>query len=402
MNNLNITQISLSSVKEDTIIPYIKQELNNGIDIKDIFVNLTKHSNDKLKIEKYSSFKDNYISIFLYHMVESNLSIEDFKHILKTSNYEKQIYRFFDSFDFSCSSIYDKMTFTFYNKFDKSVKFNPDKLHYVYEIINNVHNDNKSILDFHSSRIANFLSHVIYSDINQLSPIFNLIENNPNLKKEMTQQFYSLDHSILRNFADSSYEMDMSIIYHNIKENPIFFKNFLNYLFKSEDNKIKSNLSFIQMLFNSEPDFLNIFISQFNKKCNEINSQPFQFIREITFSLEEKFKKTPFELDLNTIDTNKDIFHNIIPLSILCIILQKSNFSCIKNINADNIKYISDIPVQIDSLKNDSRKYDIFSFTNGIDKGILEPFLKFINHSHLLEKINDRLNISSDKHIHKI
>lgn len=372
---------------EDNIKEYIEQRIEKS-SLSEIFFELKKEVDDCIKNKKNTdlySMEHNYTPIFLYYSIESQCSLEEFAKILQMSaNYEDGLNRFFSYADCSYdekdgSNIYDKMSYLFYKKENNKIIFNEDKIVYIKEIIKNVRPQN--LLNFHSSRIDGFLAHVIINNKTIAKELMDLISQTPSMLKEEFKNYSSMPMSIMRIFADSSYEKDVSSIYNLFKENNVFkdlmFKNIIKLDF---EGRYKTNLSFYQMISKNEENYFDIMM----KKVNELkaildNKKYIELIQDISYSIEDGVRKNPFQLSLEKINIENPIADNIPYLIALEKIIESGSYNLITGKSDKLTSCLNNYKEIINTYdyKDNQISYDEYFLIKKIDFNTIEKFFHY-------------------------
>lgn len=330
---------------ENDIKKYIEERINNK-SLSQIFFELKKEVDSFIKIKKNTdlySMEHNYTPIFMYYAIKNNCRIEEFSKILQMStNYEDGLNRFFSHADCTYdekdnSHIYNKMSYLFYKKDNDKIFFNEDKIIYINEIIKNVRHQN--LLDFHSSRIDNFLAHVIFKNPIIGKNLIDLISETPTMLMEELRNYPNMPMSIVRIFSDSSYETDVSSTYKLLKSNKIFkdlmYENIIKLNF---DKQYKTNLSLYQMIGQNETEYFEIFMNRVREIKNTIDSKQYvELIRDISYSIENGVKENPFKLNIEKISSSNEMIDNIPYLIALEKIIDSGSYNLIVG-NNENLK----------------------------------------------------------------
>ena len=97
-------KINNKNINEYNIEDYINERSEKSF--SEIFLELKKDVQEKVKSEKYSSLPSNYTPIFLYHVINKNIDNEELNIVLQLSeNYEygtKQINKNLFKIGFYC------------------------------------------------------------------------------------------------------------------------------------------------------------------------------------------------------------------------------------------------------------------------------------------------------------
>lgn len=389
-----------TQIVEKDIPKYIEDRLSRHT-WSEIFFEMKKEvetiAANKKNTDLYS-MPDNYTPIFMYYAIQQKCDIEEFIKILQLSNnYEYGLNRFFGYADCNYdekenSSIYDKMKYLFFKKdIDGKIIFNENKIDYIYEIIKNTRNQN--LLDFHSSRIDFFLSHVIKKDKKIAKQLINLLGSTENMLKEEHKNYPSMPMSIIRIFADESYEKDVSEIYNLFKENKVFHNlMFKNIIQLDYSKKYKTNMSLYKMISQNEENYFEIFINRVRElKYNLEKKEYSNLIQDILFSIENGVKENPFQLNLEKININHDILDNIPYLVALEKIIESGSYNLIIGHNENLNKYLN-------FYDNEVKKYDkgleniSFDEYYVIKKIEFNTIKKFFEYQRLDEKLKSKSN----------
>lgn len=269
-------KINNKNINEYNIEDYINERSEKSF--SEIFLELKKDVQEKVKSEKYSSLPSNYTPIFLYHVINKNIDNEELNIVLQLSeNYEYGLHRFFDSPDVNFDekkSLWEELNYFFYKKENDQVVIDENKIKYIKIFCNNVRE--KNLLDFHSSKIDFFISKYIYKHPEYISIFSNYVEKNEILQKGEHFQFSSSQSNLLKIFADSSYDLDIQEIYKEIKKDKFLSQFIQKGLIGLDYNKkYKNNLSFVQMVSKYDENFLFMFQERVKEIKPELSEKQF-------------------------------------------------------------------------------------------------------------------------------
>lgn len=375
-------------IVEKDIPKYIEDRLSTHT-WSEIFFEMKKEvetiASTKKNTDLYS-MPDNYTPIFMYYAIQQKCGMEEFIKILQLSNnYEDGLNRFFGYADCDYdekenSSIYDKMKYLFFKKdIDGKIIFDEKKIDYIYEIIKNTRNQN--LLDFHSSRIDFYLGHVIKKDKETAKQLINLLGSTENMLKEEHKNYPSMPMSIIRIFADESYEKDVSEIYNLFKENKVFHNlMFKNIIQLDHLKKYKTNLSLYKMISQNEENYFEIFIDRVRELKESLEKKEYaNLIQDILFSIENGVKENPFQLNIEKINNNHDILDNIPYLIALEKIIESGAYDLIVGNNQKLNEYLEFCKNEINNYDYNSEKisFEEYYVIKKIEFNTIDKFFQY-------------------------
>lgn len=383
-------------LKESNIEKYINDNILK-ISFSNIYIKM------KQEIEKYKSdfhsIKDNYTPIFLYYAMEKGCSLEDFSKILQESfNYEEGLSRFFNNPNLSYQEkdegdIFDKIGYSFYKEKHNKVFFDEKKIPYIKEIIKNIRE--KNLLNFHSSGIDFFLSHVIFRDHQIGNELINVISETKISHIQKLDFYPSLSYSIVQCFANSSYTKDISKVYQIFKNNSHFKETIEKNILKNENtvNPSKKGNSYMingvifDMVMKHEKDYFDILMQRIEGIKKDLNKKEYySLIENSIINISEAAKKKPFELNIEKINIEESIIEIMPFLSYLDCLIKNNKHEFIQGKNNRLEEYVVTLGEKMKSYKENAIGLNVEEYL----------MLHFINLKKMKHFLNLR-NVDSKK-----
>lgn len=385
-------KINNKNINEYNIEDYINERSEKSF--SEIFLELKKDVQEKVKNEKYSSLPSNYTPIFLYHVINKNIDNEELNYVLQLSeNYEYGLHRFFDSPDVNFDekkSLWEELNYFFYKKENDQVVIDQNKIKYIEIFCNNVRE--KNLLDFHSSRIDFFISKYIYKHPEYISIFSNYVEKNELLQKGEHFQFSSSQSNILKIFADSSYDLDIKEIYQEIKKDKFLSQFIQKGLIGLDYNKkYKSNLSFVQMVSKYDENFLFMFQERVKEIKPELNEKQFtELLSDCNYSMDEMMKNKNVILDVSKIDLKEDFRLNIPFILFLKGKVENNATENIINISENFIQYMKENFEKLNKEIKDDYDFEDLMLMKRLE---LEKVFKYLEYKRLDNKLDNNKQI---------
>lgn len=401
--------MNIKEIEEDDISEYIESRIDKN-SWSEIFFEMKKEIDAVASTKKNTdiySMSYNYTPIFMYYAIEGNCSLDEFSKILQISNnYEDGLSRFFETPDCSYdekenSHVYDKMGYIFLEKNNEGkLNFNKKKEGYIYEMIKNARTQN--LLDFHSSRIDFFLSFIIKKDKEIGKYIIDLISETPSMLIEEHMKYHNIPMSIMREFANESYDKNVSDTYHLFKGNVVFknlmFKNLISLDYQS---KYKTDLAFYEMVSQNEDNYFEIFLDRVREFQNILSKDEYiDLVRDTLFSIKEGLKKHPFKLNIEKIDINRKIIDNIPYLVVLddLIKIDYNEFIVGENKNLANYLTLYENEIKDKKFDSDIISVEEYFMLKGINFNRINSMLQYKNLNLKIKQELDK-NLTKEKSV---
>lgn len=381
-------KINNKNINEYNIEDYINERSEKSF--SEIFLELKKDVQEKVKSEKYSSLPSNYTPIFLYHVINKNIDNEELNIVLQLSeNYEYGLHRFFDSPDVNFDekkSLWEELNYFFYKTENDQVVIDENKIKYIEIFCNNVRE--KNLLDFHSSRIDFFISKYIYKHPEYISIFSNYVEKNELLQKGEHFQFSSSQRNILKIFADSSYDLDIQEIYKEIKKDKFLSQFIQKGLIELDYNKkYKSNLSFVQMVSKYDEDFLFMFQERVKEIKPELSEKQFtELLYDCNYSMDDMMKNKNVILDVSKINLEEDFRLNIPFILFLKGKVENNATENIINISENFIQYMKENFEKLNKEIKDDYDFEDLMLMKRLE---LEKVFKYLEYKRLDNKLDN-------------
>lgn len=381
-------KINNKNINEYNIEDYINERSEKTF--SEIFLELKKDVQEKVKNEKYSSLPSNYTPIFIYHVINKNINNEELNIVLQLSeNYEYGLHRFFDSPDVNFDekkSLWEELNYFFYKKENDQIVIDKDKIKYIEIFCNNVRE--KNLLDFHSSKIDFFISKYIYKNPEYIKIFSNYVEKNELLQKSEHFQFSSSQINMLKIFADSSYDLNIQEIYKEIKEDKFLYQFIKKGLIGLDYNrKYKNNLSFVEMVSKYDKDFLFMFQERLKEIKPELNEKQFtELLSDCNYSMDDMMKNKSVILDISKIDLKEDFRLNIPFILFLKGKIENNATENIINISENFIQYMKENFEKLNEKIKDDYDFEDLMLMKRLE---LEKVFKYLEYKRLDNKLDN-------------
>ncbi len=381
-------KINNKNINEYNIEDYINERSEKTF--SEIFLELKKDVQEKVKNEKYSSLPSNYTPIFIYHVINKNINNEELNIVLQLSeNYEYGLHRFFDSPDVNFDEkkpLWEELNYFFYKKENDQIVIDKDKIKYIEIFCNNVRE--KNLLDFHSSKIDFFISKYIYKNPEYIKIFSNYVEKNELLQKSEHFQFSSSQINMLKIFADSSYDLNIQEIYKEIKEDKFLYQFIKKGLIGLDYNrKYKNNLSFVEMVSKYDKDFLFMFQERLKEIKPELNEKQFtELLSDCNYSMDDMMKNKSVILDISKIDLKEDFRLNIPFILFLKGKIENNATENIINISENFIQYMKENFEKLNEKIKDDYDFEDLMLMKRLE---LEKVFKYLEYKRLDNKLDN-------------
>lgn len=390
-------------INEKNLIEYVESLYKSNKSWVKTFDFLSKNIIAENLKSPFSSILSNYLSIFIYNMVDKQIDLKSFDEIIKhiyqktdAQNLEFCFNRFFNysSVDINITEyhkknskpdIWDHIFYCFLSLEDKKVIFKKEKLPYLLNMLNNI--DENTIQALHYGKFP-FYCLMFESNLKELKPIFEI--QNLAFKENKEKEYRNISGKIVRLIASNAYEKtdDINIENFNILNQMIdisqILKNESIYSLTINNNiTVKLDPSIINFSKYGEVDLVShidcVFKDVYNTNLKYVKDKyaNSNLIREIASSVNVYFSNIS-DFDPNKIDTSIPFVYNLVYLTLLDLEIKEGKELIIE----DNIiDYLKD---NFKEIENNDINYDLKHIFN-VDK-----ILKYLDYSSLNKKLEKK------------
>lgn len=163
--------------------------------------------------------------------------------------------------------------------------------------------------------------------------------------KEDHKNYRNLIVSIVENFGNSSYELDVSDVYQLFKKNDKIYKELKNSIISLNMNyKYQTNNAIYEMILQNEENYFDIYMERLNELKKKVDKKTcVEIINDMSYSIKESIKKKPFKFNVEVIDTNLSAMENILYFILLEEIIEIGNYNLINGETSNLKNYIKSI-----------------------------------------------------------
>ena len=208
------------------------------------------------------------------------------------------------------------------------------------------------------------------------------------MQKSDHYKYLSLHQSIFKILGDSSYELDLTNLYKEIKEDNFLYPFMSEYLIGLDYNKkYKSNLSFIEMVSKNDIDFIYMFQNRVKEIKSELNNKEFtELLSDCSYSMIEMMKNKNVILDVSKIDLKEDFRLNIPFILFLKGKVENENTDRIININEDFIQYMKTNIEMLSEKFKDDYEFEDMMLMKKLD---MDKISKYLDYKRLDNKLDN-------------
>lgn len=414
----------MNQINEQTFSAYMSLYQEKEQDWEKVYEIIHGQVKEQEKENKYQSISSNYNALFFYELIKRQVDIQEFDKLTQkiipnllvreldgiysrffsyNSDIKLDTYLKEDRYHNSLS-VWCNMAYIFLDKKENDFMFHESTLPYLKSLIKPVNNYNvRAIYEsgFHYY-ISNFFNNHNIENINQISEILEVTQNNPAFLKADEKIHLDFNSSLITLLGNFSYENIESKYIFNFFENQM--KDFESHIQKkliylNAKRELKIDLSTLNLLLVCEKDIVSMINKTYQdyyfKTMEEQKASPFiqsdasmyQYKKEAPFlklisdlnSTLSVGLKPGFYLNLNNMDINQDVFCNYIYLKCLDFKIENGDEDIV--FSKETINYLQDVSQKC--LQKEC-SYDIKNLINW------ENTIKWLHHKELNDLLKDK------------